>query len=101
MIEEPRWCVRSAASRRLGRWAIVLLCLGVAPAGAAAQDGKPTADVPVSPPRALPPLAIASPPRLPLAFNRLYDYPELTDALKGLVAAHPGLLSLRSLGRSV
>ena len=40
-------------------------------------------------------------PKVDLAFNRLYDYPELEDALKKLVAGHPDLLSLASLGKSV
>lgn len=39
--------------------------------------------------------------RVPLAFNRLYDYPELVAALKKLVAGHPELLTLRSIGKSV
>ncbi len=39
-------------------------------------------------------------PKVPLAFNRLYDYPELSDAIKRLVDAHPDLLSLSSLGKS-
>ncbi|MEO6811066.1 MAG: M14 family metallopeptidase [Isosphaeraceae bacterium] len=40
-------------------------------------------------------------PGVPLSFNRLYDYPELVEALKTLVAAHPDLLSMASLGKSV
>jgi Zinc carboxypeptidase len=40
-------------------------------------------------------------PKVDLAFNRLYDYPELEAALRKLVAAHPDLLSLSSLGKSV
>lgn len=44
---------------------------------------------------------IASPPKVPLAFNRLYDYPDLEKALKALVEGHPDLLSLSSLGKSV
>lgn len=56
--------------------------------------------VPVKPPAALPPLAIASPPKVAVAFNRLYDYPELTAILRKLTEAHPDLLSLSSLGRS-
>jgi len=39
-------------------------------------------------------------PKVPLAFNRLYDYPELVDALRSLVQAHPDLLTLSSLGKS-
>ena len=39
--------------------------------------------------------------KVPLAFNRLYDYPELVEALEKLVKAHADLLSLRSLGKSV
>lgn len=41
------------------------------------------------------------PPKVELAFNRLYDYPELAAALRALVAAHPDLLALHSLGKSV
>ena len=40
-------------------------------------------------------------PKVDLAFNRLYDYPEMEAALKKLAAAHPDLLSLASLGKSV
>ncbi len=40
-------------------------------------------------------------PKVPMAFNRLYDYPELEAALKALVAGHPGLLTLASNGKSV
>jgi Zinc carboxypeptidase len=44
---------------------------------------------------------VLGPPRVPIAFNRLYDYPELVEALRTLVAAHPDLLSMHSVGRSV
>ena len=44
---------------------------------------------------------IAPPPKVPIAFNRLYDYPELEQALRALVAGHPDVLSLSSLGKSV
>jgi hypothetical protein len=44
---------------------------------------------------------INPPPKVPLAFNRLYNYPELEAALRQLEMAHPGLLTLRSLGKSV
>ena len=40
-------------------------------------------------------------PKVDLAFNRLYDYPELEAALKKLAAAHPDLLRLASLGKSI
>ncbi len=40
-------------------------------------------------------------PKVPLAFNRLYDYPELVEAMRALVAGHPDLLTLASLGKSV
>ena len=40
-------------------------------------------------------------PKVELSFNRLYDYPELEAALKKLVAAHPNLLSLSSLGKTI
>ena len=74
-----------------------LLVLGILFPGARAEE--PPA-VPVKPPAAFPPLAIATPPKVPIAFNRLYDYPELTAILRKLAAAHPELLSLRSLGKS-
>ena len=41
------------------------------------------------------------PPKFPIAFNRLYDYPELVEAMQGLVEAHPDLLTMKSLGKSV
>jgi hypothetical protein len=80
----------------------ILLCLAAgAGAAGAGQDRPPDqAAVPVKPPQALPPLAIATEPKVPVAFNRLYDYPELTSILKKLVAAYPELLSLQSLGKS-
>ncbi len=40
-------------------------------------------------------------PKVPLAFNRLYDYPDLAAALRQLTDAHPNLLTLRSIGKSV
>jgi Zinc carboxypeptidase len=39
-------------------------------------------------------------PKVALAFNRLYDYPELVASMRALVAGHPDLLSMHSLGRS-
>ncbi len=39
--------------------------------------------------------------KVPLAFNRLYDYPALTEALKALAAGHPDLLTLKPIGKSV
>jgi len=36
-----------------------------------------------------------------LAFNRLYDYAELVGAMRALVAGHPDLLTMHSLGKSV
>ncbi len=46
-------------------------------------------------------IAAAQESRAPLAFNRLYDYPELVAALKQLAADYPNLLTLRSIGKSV
>jgi hypothetical protein len=102
-----------AAGRRCppyGCVVLVLLVPGFLPRLARAEEPQagPAPDspaqravsVPVKPPAALPPLAIATPPKVPIAFNRLYDYPELTAILKKLTAAHPELLSLRSLGQS-
>jgi murein tripeptide amidase MpaA len=40
-------------------------------------------------------------PEVRLAFNRLYNYPELVDAMRALVEGHPDLLSMQSVGKSV
>ncbi len=64
--------------------------LGLSLLMALAPEGRSTAADPPYPP-----------PKVPLAFNRLYDYPELEAALRRLVGAHPGLLTLSSLGKSV
>lgn len=40
------------------------------------------------------------PAKVPLAFNRLYDYPELVEAMQSLVRANSDLLTLSSLGKS-
>ena len=40
-------------------------------------------------------------PKVPIAFNRLYDYPELVEAMRTLAAGHPDLFTLSSLGKSV
>ncbi|MCK6485384.1 MAG: peptidase M14 [Phycisphaerae bacterium] len=39
-------------------------------------------------------------PRAPLSFNRYYNYEEMTGALRTLVAAHPELLTMKSIGKS-
>lgn len=39
--------------------------------------------------------------RVKLEFNRLYDYPALSAALRTLAEAYPDLLSLQSIGQSV
>src|SRR3954465_9638584 len=44
---------------------------------------------------------LSPPPKVPLAFNRLYNYPDLEAALKQLQKAHPDLLTLTSVGKSV
>src|SRR5437764_14186917 len=44
---------------------------------------------------------VSRPAKVPLAFNRLYDYPDLVEAMRTLVKAHPDLLTLKSLGKSV
>jgi hypothetical protein len=38
--------------------------------------------------------------RVELEFNRLYDYAEMTQAVRDLVAAYPELLSMESIGKS-
>lgn len=65
------------------RWLVPLILVGLASPAAPAAD------------------PLYAPPKVPIAFNRLYDYPELTEALRTLVAAHPNLLTLASLGKSV
>ncbi len=42
----------------------------------------------------------AVPSRVDLAFDRVYDYPEMVDILHKLVVAYPELLALESLGKS-
>lgn len=87
------------------------LCLAAALAGPAAAQhetpqataghaAEPAANIAVREPSLLPPLPIATAPKVSIAFNRLYDYPELTELLKRLVAAYPELLSLESIGQS-
>ena len=44
---------------------------------------------------------VTPPPKVSIAFNRLYDYPELVENLKALVAAHPDLLTMKSIGKSI
>lgn len=44
---------------------------------------------------------VTPPPKVSIAFNRIYDYPELVQNLKALVAAHPDLLTMKSIGQSV
>lgn len=39
--------------------------------------------------------------RVDVAWNRYYDYHEVEEILRKLVAAHPDLLTLRSIGKSV
>jgi hypothetical protein len=45
--------------------------------------------------------ALTPAPKVPLAFNRLYNYPELVEAMRDLERAHPSLLTMHSLGKSV
>ncbi len=40
-------------------------------------------------------------PKVQIPFNTLYDYPEMVEILEQLVEAHPELLSMESLGKSV
>ena len=47
------------------------------------------------------PAKIFPAPKVPIAFNRLYDYPELVEAMGALVNGHPDLLSMHSIGKSV
>ena len=40
-------------------------------------------------------------PKVPIAFNRLYDYPELVEAMRALAKGCPDLFTLASIGKSV
>jgi hypothetical protein len=44
---------------------------------------------------------LPGPRKVQLEFNRLYDYPDLLSALESLAAAHPEILRLHSIGKSV
>lgn len=76
----------------MSRTALLAALLALAPATPALAQ-QPLAD------RALPP--IVARPKVPIAFNRLYDYPELVEAMRALAAAHPDRVALRSIGKSV
>lgn len=65
---------------------LILLVLIATPLAAVAQDG---------------PDRLLGPAKVPMAFNRLYDYPELVEALQTLVKAYPDFLSMQSVGKSV
>ena len=71
------------------RWMIGLFVFLVADAAISISRG---ADLPTK---------VTPPAKVPIAFNRLYDYPELVEALRTLVKAHPELLTIKSLGKSV
>jgi len=62
----------------------VLVVAGLAGAGVAGAEDK-----------------VFPAPKVPLAFNRLYDYAGLVEAMRGLVKGHPDLLSMASVGKSV
>lgn len=72
----------------MNRFTLLCAALAFGSAPLAAQDPKPTSN-PVSPR-----------PKVPLAFNRFYDYAELLAALRALAAAHPDVITLSSIGRS-
>ena len=59
------------------------------------DDPKPAAN-----PGRTPAARLYRAPKVPIAFNRLYDYPELVEAMRALVKGHPDLLSMHSLGKS-
>jgi murein tripeptide amidase MpaA len=71
------------AMTRPVRLALTLALVALAPALAPAQ-------APVTPP-----------PKVSIAFNRLYDYPELVANFRRIAESHPDLVTLRSLGKSV
>lgn len=77
----------------LGRGVRALLVLVGLAAWARGADPVPAA--------APNPPAIFPAPKVALAFNRLYDYPELVEAMRALVKGHPDLLTMSSLGKSV
>jgi len=59
-----------------------LLAVGLASGGVRAEDGP------------------YFEPKVRLSFNTLYDYPDLVEAMRSLVNAHPEVLSMASLGKS-
>lgn len=74
--------------RRPLTWPLGLI-LSVIAAGTATAQAPAPAAAPLFPA-----------PKVPLAFNRMYDYPELVGIMESLVKAFPDLLSMRSLGKS-
>lgn len=65
-----------------------LLLLVLSASGASGQEAAPAP-------------AVLPPGRVPIAFNRLYDYPELIAQFQRIAEAHPDLVSMRSIGKSV
>jgi hypothetical protein len=51
--------------------------------------------------RAQEPNRVTPEPKVPLRWDRFYDYPEMEAALRRLAAAHPGWLTIASIGKSV
>ena len=81
------------AMRHATAW-LMLAALTV-PAAAGQEVDAKKAEAPAPAPPLFPK------PKVSLAFNRLYDYPELVEAMRALVAGHPDLLTMHSLGKSV
>jgi len=79
--------------RRVRWWFGVVLAVVVGAAAPASRGAEPES--------ARKPAPVFPAPKVALAFNRLYDYPELVEAMRALVKGHPGLLSMHSLGKSV
>jgi len=83
------------------RWLIAVgvgMSLALSIGRAEAQELNPQ---PGSSPARIPDNAVYRAPKVELAFNRLYDEPELVEAMRRLVAAHPDLLTMESIGKSV
>lgn len=66
------------------RSAALLVLAALSVPGARGQDDNP----------------VTPAPKVPLRFDRFYDFDEMVAVLRQLEAAHPGWLTLRSLGRS-
>lgn len=91
--------MRQRLSRAMG---VVIVAAGLVPSALSQKPASVPTPAPAPAPIAAPDKAKVFPaPKVALAFNRLYDYPELVEAMRALVKGHPDLLTMQSLGKSV